>query len=105
MQYSSIFWWTILWLIFWGVTGGIITRRIYLRKDLDTSNATLGGSVIGAAFGPVGLAPLWWKSPEISRAMIALSSLVVIGIIAVAFANADRAGLAEMFARLGAFRP
>jgi len=89
MQYSSIFWWTVLWLIFWGVTGGIITRRIYLRKDLDTSNATLGGSVIGAAFGPVALVPLWWKSPEISRAMIALSSLVVIGIIAAAFANAD----------------
>ena len=60
MQYSSIFWWTVLWLIFWGVAGGIITRRIYLRKDLDTSNATLGGSVIGAAFGPVGLVPLWW---------------------------------------------
>lgn len=76
-------------MIFWGVTGGVITRRVYLRKDLDTSNATLGGSVIGAAFGPVGLAPLWWKSPEISRAMIALSSLVVIGIIAVAFANAS----------------
>ena len=89
MQYSSIFWWTILWVVFWGVTGGIGTRRVYLRKDLDTSNATLGGSLIGAAFGPFGLAPLWWKSPEIGRVMITLSSLVVIGIIAVAFANAD----------------
>ncbi|MFL2551621.1 MAG: branched-chain amino acid ABC transporter permease [Arenicellales bacterium] len=89
MQYSSIFWWTMLWIVFWGVTGGIGTRRVYLRKDRDTSNATLGGSLIGAAFGPFGLAPLWWKSPEIGRVMITLSSLVVIGIIAVAFANAD----------------
>lgn len=89
MQYSSIFWWTILWIVFWGITGGVGTRKVYLRKDLDTSNATLGGSLIGAAFGPFGLAPLWWKSPEIGRVMITLSSLVVIGIIAVAFANAD----------------
>ncbi len=89
MQYSSIFWWTMLWIVFWGVTGGIGTRRVYLRKDRDTSNATLGGSLIGAAFGPFGLAPLWWKSPEIGRVMITLSSLVIIGIIAVAFANAD----------------
>ncbi|MEE1558123.1 MAG: hypothetical protein V1245_01835, partial [Arenicellales bacterium] len=89
MQYSSIFWWTMLWLVFWGVTGGIVTRKVYLRKDLDTSNATLGGSLIGAAFGPIGLIPLWLKGPEISRVMITLSSLVVIGIIAIAFANAD----------------
>ena len=89
MQYSSIFWLTILWLIFWGVVGGLITRRVYLRKDLDTSNATLGGSLIGAAFGPIGLVPLWKKSPDISRTAIILSSLVVVGIIVVAFALAD----------------
>ena len=89
MQYSSIFWSTILWLIFWGVVGGVITRRVYLRKDLDTSNAILGGSLIGASFGPIGLVPLWWKSPEISRVMILLSSLVMVGIIVVAFAFAD----------------
>ncbi len=89
MQYSSIFWSTILWLIFWGLVGGVITRRVYLRKDLDTSNAILGGSLIGASFGPIGLVPLWWKSPEISRVMILLSSLVMVGIIAVAFAFAD----------------
>ena len=55
MQYSSIFWWTILWVVSWGVIGGVVTRKVFLRKDLDTSNATLGGSVIGAAFGPIGL--------------------------------------------------
>ena len=53
-----------LWLVFWGVTGGIVTRKVYLRKDLDTSNATLGGSLIGAAFGPIGLIPLWLKAPK-----------------------------------------
>lgn len=89
MEYSGIFWSAVLWLIVWGVIGGVATRRVYLRKDLDTSNATLGGSLVGAALGPIGLVPLWWKAPEISRIMITLSSLIVVGIIMVAFANAD----------------
>lgn len=89
MQYSSIFWWTILWVVSWGVIGGVVTRKVFLRKDLDTSNATLGGSVIGAGFGPIGLIPLWIRTPDITRTMITLSSLVIIGIVAVAFANAD----------------
>jgi CHASE2 domain-containing sensor protein len=55
MEYSSIFWWTTLWLVFWGIAGSIGTRRIYLKKDLDTSNAVLMGSLIGASLGPVGL--------------------------------------------------
>ena len=89
MEFSGIFWSAVLWLIVWGVIGGVATRRVYLRKDLDTSNATLGGSLVGAALGPIGLVPLWWKAPEISRIMITLSSLIVVGIIMVAFANAD----------------
>jgi len=89
MQYPSIFWLTILWLIFWGVVGGVVTHKVFLRKDLDTSNAILGGSLIGAAFGPIGLVPLWWKTSEITRVMILLSSFVVVGIITIAFANAD----------------
>jgi branched-chain amino acid transport system permease protein len=89
MQYPSIFWLTILWLIFWGVVGGVVTHKVFLRKDLDTSSAILGGSLIGAAFGPIGLVPLWWKTSEITRVMILLSSFVVVGIITIAFANAD----------------
>ena len=89
MEYSGIFWSAILWLVCWGVIGGVVTRRVYLRKDLDTSNAALGGTLVGAALGPIGLVPLCWKAPEISRIMIALSSLIVVGIIMVAFANAD----------------
>ena len=89
MEYSGIFWTAILWLIFWGVIGGAVTRRVYLQKDLDTSNAAFGGALVGAALGPLGLGPLWWKAPEIGRVTILLSSLIVVGIIVVAFANAD----------------
>ncbi|GIT72169.1 MAG: hypothetical protein Ct9H300mP28_19830 [Pseudomonadota bacterium] len=46
MEYSAIFWWTTLWLLFWGVVGSIFTRRVYLRKDLDTSNSILVGSML-----------------------------------------------------------
>ena len=58
MEFPGIFWWSVLWIISWGVIGSVVTRRVYLRRDLDTSNATLGGSLVGAAFGPVGLVPL-----------------------------------------------
>ena len=53
MEYSGIFWSAILWLVCWGVIGGVVTRRVYLRKDLDTSNAALGGTLVGAALGPI----------------------------------------------------
>ncbi len=89
MEFSSIFWWTTLWLLFWGVVGSFGTRRIYLKKDLDTSNAVLMGSLVGAALGPVGLIPLWQKTPESSTRLIAIPSLMIVGILMVAFAWAD----------------
>ena len=49
MEFSYIFWTVIGWMIFWGVVGSIVTRRVYLRRDLDTSNAAFVGSMMGAA--------------------------------------------------------
>ena len=89
MEFPGIFWWTIVWLIFWGTLGSIVTRRVYLRKDRDTSSTVLAGSLIGAAAGPVGLVPLWLKTPEITRTILLLPALIIVAIIATAFAFAD----------------
>ena len=91
MEFASIFWWTTLWLLFWGIVGSIGTRRIYLSKDLDTSNAVLMGSLIGASLGPVGLLFLWLRTPEVSKKLIILPSLLTVGILMTAFALADPA--------------
>jgi len=76
-------------MLFWGVVGSAVTRRVYLHKDLDTSNSVLVGSLVGAAFGPFGLIPLWKKSPEISRNLILYPSLLAVAILMAAFALAD----------------
>ncbi len=89
MEFPGIFWWSVLWIVSWGVIGSIVTRRVYLRRDLDTSNATLGGSLVGAAFGPVGLVPLWLKTPIITNKLIVPSAVTAVVLIAGAFAFAD----------------
>jgi len=89
MEFAPIFWWTTLWLLVWGIVGSIGTRRIYLAKDLDTSNAVLMGSLVGASLGPIGLLFLWLKTPEASKRLIILPSLLTVGIIMTAFALAD----------------
>lgn len=89
MEFPGIFWWSVLWIISWGVIGSVVTRRVYLRRDLDTSNATLGGSLVGAAFGPVGLVPLWVKTPIITNKLIGPSAVTAVVLIAGAFAFAD----------------
>ena len=89
MEFASIFWWTTLWLLFWGIVGSIGTRRIYLSKDLDISNAVLMGALIGASLGPLGLLFLWLKTPEASKKLIIMPSLLTVGILMTAFALAD----------------
>ncbi len=61
----------------------------YLHKDLDTSNSILVGAMVGAGFGPIGLVPLWMKTPDISRKLILIPAFVSVGIIMIAFALAD----------------
>ena len=89
MDYPGIFWWTVVWMVLWGIVGGIVTRRVYLRRDLDTSRAVLGGALVGAASGPVGLVPLWLRAPAISFRLVLGSTLLAILVFVAAFALAD----------------
>jgi len=89
MEYSGIFWSAVLWLIVWGTTGGIITPRVYLRKNLDVSRAGLAGASIGAATGPLGLLPLWYFAPRLRTIWNIMSGFMIIFILAWTFALAD----------------
>jgi branched-chain amino acid transport system permease protein len=86
---GGIFWGVILWMIFWGAVGGVAIRRRYLAHDLDTSNAAFAGSVVGAATGPIGLAALWLRTPELSGRLITGAILACVLLFAGAFAFAD----------------
>lgn len=76
-------------MICWGIVGSIVTRRIYLNKDLDTSNTGMVGAMLGASTGPVGLIPLWLKTPTITSKMMTFPALAAVGVFMVAFALAD----------------
>ncbi len=89
METPSIFWTVIIWMIVWGVGGSIAIRYRYLHKDLDTSNANFVGAMVGAATGPVGLAYLWARTPELTNRFIVLPAILAVTLIAAAFAFAD----------------
>lgn len=89
METPGIFWGVIIWMIVWAVLGSIITRRSYLKRDLDTSNATFVGAMMGAAAGPVGLVPLWMRTPELTKLLVVLPAIGAVTLIAAAFAFAD----------------
>ncbi|MEZ4659102.1 MAG: branched-chain amino acid ABC transporter permease [Caldilineaceae bacterium] len=93
MEHGAIFGWTMLWIIAWGMAGGIVTPRIYERRNLDVSQARLGGAFIGAATGPIGLIPLWYFTPTLSSRWITAAGLLIVAILAVAFARADPGNL------------
>lgn len=89
MDSPSIFWGVIAWMTLWAIVGSVITRRRYLHRDLDTSNATFVGSMLGAATGPFGLVPLWLKTPILSNRLIVFPAIAAVVLIAIAFAFAD----------------
>lgn len=89
MDNAAIFGWALLWMLVWGAIGGVVTPRIYARKDLEISQASFGGAIIGAALGPFSLLPLWLVTPKIHSRMIAISGAIVIGIFIASFALAD----------------
>ncbi len=89
MEFPNIFWGVIGWMIFWAVIGSAIPRRIYLHKDLDTSNAGFAGAMLGAATGPLGLGLFWLKTPEITNRYLIWPALGAVVLIAGAFAFAD----------------
>ncbi|MEZ4673699.1 MAG: branched-chain amino acid ABC transporter permease [Caldilineaceae bacterium] len=93
MENSSIFLSAMLWIFVWGVLGGIVTPRIYARRDLDISQASLGGAAVGAALGPIGLIPLWIYTPRFTARLLTAATIFIVGIIAVAFARADPTNL------------
>lgn len=89
METPALFWGVVLWMIAWGVIGSIGTRRVYLRHDLDTSNAVFVGAMLGAATGPLGLAPLWMRTPDLDRRFLIWPPLGTVVLFAAAFAFAD----------------
>ncbi len=76
-------------MVVWAVVGSALIRWRYLHRDLDTSNTTFVGAMMGAATGPVGLVPLWLKTPELTNRLIVLPALGAVTLIAAAFAFAD----------------
>ena len=93
MEHGSIFWLTLLWVIVWGAIGGYVTPRIYARRDRDISQATFAGAAIGAATGPIGLALIWIRTPRLNNRWVVVPSILLVGIIAGAFAQADPGNL------------
>jgi branched-chain amino acid transport system permease protein len=89
MESPGIFWAVVLWMIVWGAVGSVLIRRRYLAHDLDTSNTVFAGAMIGAATGPIGLIPLWLKTPELDRRFTVPPAIVSILVLAGAFALAD----------------
>jgi len=89
MGHSTLLWSVVSWLTFWGMLGGIVTPRIFSRKNLDVSRAGLAGATIGAATGPLGLLPLWYFGPRLRTSWNVLSSLFIMAMLAWGFALAD----------------
>ena len=89
MEFPYIFWGVFAWMIFWAVSGSIATRRSYLRKDLDTSNASFVGAMLGASTGPLGLVPLCMNTPTITTRMMVAPALASVAVLMIAFGFAD----------------
>ena len=89
MEHSWIFWTAIAWMAAWAVIGAVGTKRRYLGQDLETSNTVFVGAMSGAALGPVGLLPLWLKTPKLTNLLIIGPALLAVLFVAIAFSFAD----------------
>jgi len=76
----------LLWVLAWGVIGGVVTPRVYRRKDLDASSATLYGAIAGAGTGPILLLYLWFKTPRLGWRWIVVPSVLTLAVLYWAFA-------------------
>ncbi|RME76521.1 MAG: branched-chain amino acid ABC transporter permease [Chloroflexi bacterium] len=81
------------WVVVWGGIGGVVTPRIYRRRDLDASKATLYGTIAGAGLGPILLIILWTKTPELDWRWNVIPSLTALGLLYWAFATYHPANL------------
>lgn len=75
----------VLWIVIWGIIGGVATPRVYRRRDLDASNALLYGALAGAGAGPFVLAYLWWKTPELTWPFAVFPAMMAIALFYGAF--------------------
>ncbi|MDX1523289.1 MAG: branched-chain amino acid ABC transporter permease, partial [Anaerolineae bacterium] len=75
-----------LWVVFWAVVGGVVTPRVYRKKDLDASSATLYGAIAGAGTGPILPAFLWAKTPHLNWRWMVLPAILTFGLLYWAFA-------------------
>jgi branched-chain amino acid transport system permease protein len=89
MENPAAFFYALLWVIGWGAAGLAVTPRIYAYKDLDISQAGLVGAAMGAAGGPFFLLPLWYFTPKLDWRWAVLPAIVMLLILAYAFAIAD----------------
>ena len=89
MEFPYIFWGVFAWMVFWAVAGSIATRRAYLRRDLDTSNASFVGAMLGASTGPLGLVPLCMNTPNLTTRMMVVPTLASVSVLMIAFGFAD----------------
>ena len=89
MEHPTIFYYALLWIIGWGGVGGIVTPRIYSRKDLDVSQAGLVGAAIGGVGGPISLIPLWIFTPKLDWRWAAIPAIGILILFIYTFAKAD----------------
>lgn len=89
MDHPEIFWFAVLWVLFWGAVGGVVTPRVFTRRNVDVSQASFLGASVGGATGPFGLVPLWYLTPRNRGPWVVASAALVLGIIVVSFAYAD----------------
>ncbi len=89
MEFPHIFWGVFAWMIFWAVSGSYATRRAYLRRDLDTSNAPFVGAMLGASTGPFGLVPLCMNTPVLTTRLMVAPALASVAVLMIAFGFAD----------------
>ena len=89
MEFPYIFWGVFAWMIFWAISGSYATRRAYLRRDLDTSNAPFVGAMLGASTGPFGLVPLCMNTPVLTTRLMVAPALASVAVLMIAFGFAD----------------
>ena len=76
----------LLWVILWAVVGGVVTPRVYRRKDLDASSATLYGAIAGAGPGPLLPIYFWMKPPALNWRWLIVPSVTSLALLYWAFA-------------------
>ena len=76
----------VLWVVFWAVVGGVVTPRVYRRKDLDASSAMLYGAIGGAGTGPLLPIYFWIKTPVLKWPWLLVPSVTTLALLYWSFA-------------------